>query len=220
MQPCRRGVRGVALGGLGGGEAGPCKKKARHQREAGEVRSIEKVQTIADSWAYRDVGIGLQPGRWPIATLDGFTVAQPANFAYQQVGSWEWFGAGATTFVALCTEPTTLDTNGVVTTLRQAAPSLSEQDAIAVMLEAHNTGVGLVIVEATQVGLFGRTLTAGNLRPLVEAIHAGGALAAISRYVGDHVKVGLGYNFTDFSDDLTDLSYDHHGLFLNVVGTF
>jgi ATP-dependent Clp protease adaptor protein ClpS len=34
----------------------------------------------------------------------------------------------------------------VVTTLRQVVPSLSEQDAIAVMLEAHNTGVGLVIV--------------------------------------------------------------------------
>jgi len=34
----------------------------------------------------------------------------------------------------------------VVTTLRQVVPSLSEQDALAVMLEAHNTGVGLVIV--------------------------------------------------------------------------
>ncbi len=34
----------------------------------------------------------------------------------------------------------------VVVTLRQVVPSLSEQDAIAVMLEAHNTGVGLVIV--------------------------------------------------------------------------
>lgn len=34
----------------------------------------------------------------------------------------------------------------VVTTLRQVVPALSEQDAIAVMLEAHNTGVGLVIV--------------------------------------------------------------------------
>lgn len=47
-----------------------------------------------------------------------------------------------------------------------------------------------------------------------------GALAALYRYFGDHLKVGLGYNFTDFSEDLTDLSYDHHGIFLNVVGTF
>jgi hypothetical protein len=46
-----------------------------------------------------------------------------------------------------------------------------------------------------------------------------GALAAVSRYLGDHLKIGLGYNFTDFSTDLTDLSYDHKGLFLNVTGT-
>ena len=34
----------------------------------------------------------------------------------------------------------------VVTTLRQVVPQLSEQDALAVMIEAHNTGIGLVIV--------------------------------------------------------------------------
>ena len=34
----------------------------------------------------------------------------------------------------------------VVTTLQQVVPQLSEQDAMAVMMEAHNTGVGLVIV--------------------------------------------------------------------------
>ncbi len=33
----------------------------------------------------------------------------------------------------------------VVITLRQVLPQLSEQDAISVMLETHNTGVGLVI---------------------------------------------------------------------------
>ncbi len=46
-----------------------------------------------------------------------------------------------------------------------------------------------------------------------------GALLTISRYLGDHLKLGLGYNFTDFSEDLTDLSYDHHGFFLNVTGS-
>lgn len=34
----------------------------------------------------------------------------------------------------------------VTITLRQVVPQLSEQDAIAIMLEAHNTGIGLVIV--------------------------------------------------------------------------
>ena len=46
-----------------------------------------------------------------------------------------------------------------------------------------------------------------------------GALAAVSRYFGDHVKLGLGYNFTDFSDDLTDLSFDHQGVFFNITGS-
>ena len=46
-----------------------------------------------------------------------------------------------------------------------------------------------------------------------------GALAAVSRYFGDHLKIGVGYNFTDFSDDLTDLDFDHQGVFLNLTGT-
>ena len=46
-----------------------------------------------------------------------------------------------------------------------------------------------------------------------------GALAAVYRYFGKNLKVGAGYNFTDFSDDLTDLSYDHQGAFFNIVGS-
>jgi flagellar motor protein MotB len=46
-----------------------------------------------------------------------------------------------------------------------------------------------------------------------------GALATVSRYFGDHLKIGLGYNFTDFSSDLTDLSFDHYGFFLNLTGS-
>jgi hypothetical protein len=46
-----------------------------------------------------------------------------------------------------------------------------------------------------------------------------GGLFTMYRYLGDHFKVGVGYNLTDFSEDLTDLSYDHHGVFFNLVGT-
>ena len=45
-----------------------------------------------------------------------------------------------------------------------------------------------------------------------------GALAAVYRHVGDNVKVGVGYSFSRFSDDLTDLSDTHEGVFLNVIG--
>ena len=34
----------------------------------------------------------------------------------------------------------------VTTSLREVVPQLSEQDAISIMLEAHNNGIGLVIV--------------------------------------------------------------------------
>ncbi len=47
-----------------------------------------------------------------------------------------------------------------------------------------------------------------------------GALVSLYRYFGEHFKAGVGYNFTDFSDDLTDLSFDDHGWFFNMVGTF
>jgi hypothetical protein len=46
-----------------------------------------------------------------------------------------------------------------------------------------------------------------------------GALLVLYRYFGEHFKVGVGYNFTDYSDDLTDLDYDDHGWFLNLIGT-
>jgi hypothetical protein len=45
-----------------------------------------------------------------------------------------------------------------------------------------------------------------------------GSLIVISRYLNPHVKVGAGYNFTDFSDDLTDLSFDHRGVFISLTG--
>jgi hypothetical protein len=47
-----------------------------------------------------------------------------------------------------------------------------------------------------------------------------GAIAAIYRHFSDNVKVGVGWNFGRFSDDLRDLSQDDHGVFLNVIGKF
>src|SRR6059036_3120040 len=45
-----------------------------------------------------------------------------------------------------------------------------------------------------------------------------GALAGIYRRIGNNLKVGVGYNFTNFSDDLTDLRYNHKGVFVNLIG--
>ena len=47
-----------------------------------------------------------------------------------------------------------------------------------------------------------------------------GALIGAYRHVGDHAKIGVGYNFSRFSDDLTDFENDNDGFFINLVGKF
>lgn len=47
-----------------------------------------------------------------------------------------------------------------------------------------------------------------------------GWLVGVDRQLGPNFKVGVGYNFTDFSDDLTDLTYDNEGVFLNLAGYY
>lgn len=46
------------------------------------------------------------------------------------------------------------------------------------------------------------------------------ALGAIYRHVGDNAKIGVGYNFGSFSDDLTDLVFDDRGAFINLIAKF
>ena len=57
----------------------------------------------------------------------------------------------------------------VVSTLQQVVPQLSEQDAMAVMLEAHNSGVGLVIVcDLEPAEFYCETLKARGLTSTLE----------------------------------------------------
>ncbi|MEJ6399510.1 hypothetical protein [Yoonia sp. 208BN28-4] len=45
-------------------------------------------------------------------------------------------------------------------------------------------------------------------------------LGAVYRHINPNVKVGVGYNFGTFSDDLTDLTYDDQGVFINLIAKF
>lgn len=47
-----------------------------------------------------------------------------------------------------------------------------------------------------------------------------GWLVGVDRRIGENFKVGLGYNFTEFSDDMTELQYDQEGFFLNLAGYY
>jgi hypothetical protein len=44
--------------------------------------------------------------------------------------------------------------------------------------------------------------------------------AAIYRQMGDNFKIGVGYNFGHFSDDLRSIGVDDHGVFVNAIGKF
>lgn len=47
-----------------------------------------------------------------------------------------------------------------------------------------------------------------------------GWLIGVDRHLNNNLRLGIGYNFTSFSDDLTQLDFDHKGWFLNIVGTY
>lgn len=47
-----------------------------------------------------------------------------------------------------------------------------------------------------------------------------GFLVGVYRHLNNNVKIGAGYNFTNFSDDLTDLSYRSQGPFVNIISKF
>lgn len=59
-----------------------------------------------------------------------------------------------------------------------------------------------------------------NLRAKEAEDARAGALVAVYKHMGQHVKAGVGYNFTNYTDDLTDLSYRSRGWFINVISTF
>ena len=57
----------------------------------------------------------------------------------------------------------------VVTTLRQVVPQLSEQDALNIMLETHNNGIGLVIVcDLEPAEFYSESLKAKGLTSTIE----------------------------------------------------
>jgi hypothetical protein len=71
------------------------------------------------------------------------------------------------------------------------------------------------VLEDWSVLLEGRAL----VLPEAESLDFG-ALAAVYYSVNDNARIGLGYNFSGFSDDLRDLRKDHQGVFLNLIAKY
>ena len=47
-----------------------------------------------------------------------------------------------------------------------------------------------------------------------------GAMISVDRHIGKNMKIGIGYNFTDFDDDLSDTNGTTKGWFINLVGKY
>jgi hypothetical protein len=90
-----------------------------------------------------------------------------------------------------------------------ATPLTRNDAALAIVNARYNVVQNWdVLVEARQFEAFDAELSETSF------------LGVVSRSLGDNAKVGVGYNFGSFSDDLTDLTYDDQGAFLNVVVSY
>jgi hypothetical protein len=100
---------------------------------------------------------------------------------------------------------------------RQGRVSLTRQSDTFVSANAHLAVVRLDYNIATKWDALveGRALWVTETRD-----QRLGALASVYRHFGNNVKIGLGYSWSDFSDDLTDQSYSSHGPFVNVISKF
>ena len=47
-----------------------------------------------------------------------------------------------------------------------------------------------------------------------------GAMVSVDRHIGKNMKLGIGYNFTDFTDDLNDTDGTAEGWFVNIMGKY
>lgn len=86
-----------------------------------EAATITAVATLASSWRFVDIGTGLPPGEWARLDLEAFTVAQPADFVYQELNDWQRFSSDRSTFVALRTQPETRPAPDVLAALLRDA---------------------------------------------------------------------------------------------------
>ncbi len=85
---------------------------------------------------------------------------------------------------------------------------------------ADNAYLGILRLDWHVVRHWDFTLEGRQLRVIQARDMRAGALLALYRHLGNNMKLGAGYNFTDFSDDLTDLSYTSRGWFVNILAKF
>ncbi len=59
----------------------------------------------------------------------------------------------------------------------------------------------------------------GSLTHEIDVLETGALLGAY-RHFGNNTKIGVGYEWGRVSDDMTDLTYDAQGVFVNLIAKF
>lgn len=84
----------------------------------------------------------------------------------------------------------------------------------------NNAWLGVINARYHMVHEWDALIEARTLRTELAQTTQYGLLGAVYRHIGDNFKLGVGYNFGRFSDDLTDLTHDDRGVFVNLVAKF
>ena len=100
---------------------------------------------------------------------------------------------------------------------RQGKVSLARSSSDFVSSEAH---LGVIRADYNAIGAWDILAEARALS--VSGAHERklGALLAVYRHLGENVKLGAGYSWSDFSDNLTDQTNTSRGTFLNLLAAF
>ncbi|ATU93368.1 hypothetical protein [Phyllobacterium zundukense] len=155
-----------------------------------------------------------------IANLDhtfGVSAGKPSEFSAGPDTAWvDWYIYKAGTYNL------TTDSGGVAVGMRfgEVRQRLDEDRGAFSDWETSTAHLGIIRADVSFIKSWD-ALVEGRVLAMPEAKTTDyGALVALYRNVGDNFKIGVGYNFGCFSDDLRDLTLNDEGVFLNVVGKF
>ena len=74
-------------------------------------------------------------------------------------------------------------------------------------------GASYDVLDIVKIGCEYRMLMESQSKELKQ-----GFLVELTRVLGKYLELSVGYNFTDFNDDLGDLDYQSHGVFIRMTG--
>lgn len=88
------------------------------------------------------------------------------------------------------------------------------------VMSSNDAWLAVANVRYHVVGRWDFLLEARHLELADAGSSESGMLGAVYYHINENAQLGVGYNFGEFSTDLTDLTFDDQGVFLNLVAKF